>query len=103
MMSPASIADLQFEHFVTESKHVGTTIEVHMRGNADAQVHPRFQTFLEQLDVEARRLGVNETVIDFRELYFMNSSCLSLLLRWITSLSKSEKEAPYRIRFISNG
>ena len=41
-----------------------------------------------------------EVVADFRELVFMNSSCLKEFVRWIAQVEERPEEH-YRIRFLS--
>jgi hypothetical protein len=73
-----------------------------MKGNADAEAEPGLDTLLEQVDEEARRGRIARVVVDIRDLYFMNSSCISLLVRWIDTLSRGPREGRYGIRFIAN-
>ena len=43
---------------------------------------------------------MGEVVADFRELVFMNSSCLKEFVRWIAQVE--ERDEHYRIRFLSD-
>ena len=43
---------------------------------------------------------MGEVVADFRELVFMNSSCLKEFVRWIAQVE--ERAEHYRIRFLSD-
>ena len=97
--APLTISDIQLEHFSTVSRHQDRAIFVQMRGNADMQAQEVLDGLLQQLDADAKRLAVSETVVDVAELYFMNSSCLSLLMRWITSLMQETTAHRYTVRF----
>ena len=69
-------------------------------GNADLRVNGPLGPFLDQVDDQARRNHMGEVVADFRELVFMNSSCLKEFVRWIAQVE--ERAEHYRIRFLSD-
>jgi hypothetical protein len=69
-------------------------------GNADLRVNGPLGPFLDQVDDQARRNHMGEVVADFRELVFMNSSCLKEFVRWIALVE--ERAEHYRIRFLSD-
>jgi hypothetical protein len=94
------VRDLSLGHFRTVTRQEGTELVVRMCGNADSQVRDELEIFLRQLDVETRRVGAKTAVVDVCELFFMNSTCLSLMVRWISTLAESA--LPYKLRFISN-
>jgi hypothetical protein len=73
-----------------------------MSGNADMAAHERLKTYLDELDAAARASHVKEAVFDFQDLYFMNSTCLSLLLRLINGVATAKPEEQYKLRFRSN-
>jgi anti-anti-sigma factor len=102
-MSAIAVKDVTFEHFGTQTAHAqkGKAIVVKLHGNADTQVRAALAGLLDQIDAEAKRLSVQETVIDARDLYFMSSSCLSLLVRWITTVAERGTKG-YKIRFVAN-
>jgi anti-anti-sigma factor len=99
--SALDVGDVTLEHFGTKTAHDGDAIVVRLRGNADAQVHGGLVALLDRVDVEAKRLAVREAVIDVRDLYFMSSACLSLLVRWIATLAEHDRHR-YKIRFVAN-
>jgi anti-anti-sigma factor len=99
--APASVKDVQMQTFSTQSQQLRDTLVVLMSGNADTAAHDQLKKFLDDLHRAAVTLSVREAVFDMRELYFMNSSCLSLLLRLINSVVKSQSPA-YKVRFRSN-
>jgi|HubBroStandDraft_1064217.scaffolds.fasta_scaffold406469_2 hypothetical protein len=94
------VKDVLLGHFWTVTRQQGNELIVRMCGNADSQVRDVLESFLRQLDVESRRVNAETAVVDVRELFFMNSSCLSLMVRWISTLAESTM--PYKIRFIAN-
>jgi hypothetical protein len=97
-----ALKGLNLEHFGVSCVPDKTRLLIHMRGNADGEILSALASFVEEIDGEARRLGVGEAVIDIHDLYFMSSSCISLFLRWIDGLTKSSPKGRYTIRFVSN-
>jgi anti-anti-sigma factor len=98
---PSSIKDIKIQTFSTYSQQQGDTLVVALSGNADMAVHDQLRAFLDELHRTAGAHSIREAVLEMQELYFMNSSCLSLLLRLVNSLLKSKPPA-YTIRFRSN-
>lgn len=101
-VTPLAVRDVQDETFGTRSKYEGDGIVVQMRGNADIGAQERLKSFLDALHLEAKRLKVRETLFDLEELYFMNSSCLSLFLRHINAVMQAPGAQLYRLKFRSN-
>jgi hypothetical protein len=102
MSAPLAIDDVKLEHFGTVSDREAATLTIRMRGNADGEVQGTLSVLLEQVDGEARRGKLTQVVLDLQDLYFMNSSCISLLVRWIDGLSRDLPAPRYHIRFVSN-
>ena len=98
----ASSAVIKAEGFTAHLEHRAGTIVVAMRGNADMAVHEKLKAFLDEVDRTARALRAKEAVFEFEEVYFMNSSCLSLLLRFINTVVGAPSAKQYMIRFKSN-
>ncbi len=87
------IKDVTTDTFSTESERRGETIVIWLRGNADMAVHEHLKGFLHP---------VKEIVFELQELYFMNSSCLSLLLRMINGVMGTQDTHKCTVRFRSN-
>jgi anti-anti-sigma factor len=98
----SSIADIKVDTFSTRSERRGDAITISLSGNADMAVHERLKGFLEGFDHLAKRERLKEVLFDLQELYFMNSSCLSLLLRMINGVLEPRNSHKYKIRFRSN-
>jgi anti-anti-sigma factor len=96
------ITDVKIETFSTQSREQSDAIVIKMSGNADMAAHDRLKSFLDDVHVAAKSLAVREVTFDVQELYFMNSSCLSLLLRLINAVVESPGGKPYGLRFRSN-
>jgi anti-anti-sigma factor len=101
-VSAASSNTIKAEGFTAQLEHRRSAVVVSMRGNADMEVHERLKTFLDDLDKTVRATHAKEAVFEFEELYFMNSSCLSLLLRFINAVVAAPGGNQYVVKFKSN-
>jgi hypothetical protein len=97
-----SSSTIKAESFSAHYEAKNNQMIVWMRGNADMAVHERVKAFLDALDQAVRQEGSKEAVFELGELYFMNSSCLSLLLRFINGIVSLRASEQYRVRFKSN-
>jgi hypothetical protein len=98
--------DLSLSPFVEEgfSIRVSATLEaitMTCAGNGGMDATRHVQSYLTKLHAEAVRLGVREVVVDFRELYFLTSSCLKCFASWLAVIMKMPREQ-YRVRFLTN-
>jgi hypothetical protein len=101
-MKVGGITDIAIESFSTISERKGDALEITLRGNADMAIHEQLKTFLDSVDRVAKQQRIKEATFGLQELYFMNSSCLSLLLRMINGVVESQGGHRYKIRFRSN-
>jgi anti-anti-sigma factor len=101
-LSAASSNSIKAEGFTAQLEHRGSVVVVSMRGNADMVVHERLKAFLDDLHGTVKAARAKEAVFEFEELYFMNSSCLSLLLRFINTVVGTQSSQQYVVRFKSN-
>ena len=97
-----STPGIRLDSFSAQSERRGDVIVVSMRGNADMAAHERLKSYLDELDVSAKTSHVKEAVFELQDLYFMNSTCLSLLLRLINAVATAKPEERYKLRFRSN-
>jgi hypothetical protein len=88
------------EAFSLETLVIGGRLMVRFSGSGDADAALLLDRCLKEVDEEATRLGATETVVDFQQLYFMNSSCLKSFVSWIYRLHAGA--VPLRVRFVSN-
>jgi hypothetical protein len=98
-MAAAAIPGIKDTEFEATATVDGTSLVMRLWGNADLRVNGPLGPFLDSVDDEARRNHMGEVVADFRELAFMNSSCLKEFVRWIAQVD--ERDQHYRIRFLS--
>jgi hypothetical protein len=97
-----TVPAIKLEGFSAKSAGSGEKVLVEMKGNADIAVQEQLKTFCASIGAAARLAHAQEVVFDFRELYFMNSSCLSLLLRFINEVSEGSPQDRFTVRFRSN-
>ena len=90
------------EWFSAQGERRGESVFVSMSGNADMDAHERLKRFLGEVHVLARSIRAGEVVFKFDELYFMNSSCMSLLLRYINDIVSSRPNEQYKVRLLAN-
>ena len=74
---------------------------VSFAGNGDMTAVEALGRYLKQVHLEAVALKVAEVKFDFRDLYFMNSSCFKAFVTWIDQASHAEDHT-YHIRFLTN-
>jgi hypothetical protein len=92
------IKDTEFEATASID---GDALVFRMWGNADLRATGPLGPFLDSVDNEAQRHKLGEVVADFRELVFMNSSCLKEFVRWVAQVDE-RAGASYRIRFLAD-
>ena len=93
-----AIKDAEFE---ASASFDGQALVLRLLGNADLRVNGPLGPFLDSVDDEARRSHTGEVVADFRQLVFMNSSCLKEFVRWIAQVDERPDDH-YRIKFLSD-
>jgi len=97
-----NVSDIELDGFSARLERRGTSLSVPLKGNADMAVQEKLRVFLDQLATASQASGVTEAVFELDELYFMNSSCLSLLLRFINRVLEFPGDRRPRVRFKSN-
>jgi hypothetical protein len=89
---------LKGDAFVLKAELEQGRILVQFSGTGDMSVVEPLDRWLRTLHREALHVGTQEVVVDVRELYFMNSSCLKAFVTWIDTAERRDG-APYTIRF----
>lgn len=100
------MADLQIEPLVYTGFQLTPRVEaerlvVNFAGNGDMSAVEALGQFLKRVHAEATTLGVAEVAFDFRDLYFMNSSCFKAFVTWIDIVSRIPSNG-YKIKFLTN-
>ena len=88
--------------FTVTAERLDRTVSARLVGTADLSTKKVLDEFLERLHEEARTHGAAEVVVDFRELKFMNSSCLKGLVTWICAVQELPADKRYRIILVSS-
>jgi hypothetical protein len=89
---------IQLPTFNVSHQLSGGVLTVHLRGNADSDVAEVFDRYLVRLHEEATAAHVMEVVFDFRELYFLTSSCIKCLVVAIKRVMTLDARAQYKIQ-----
>lgn len=97
-----ALAGLTREGFAIVPCQVGDEVHVAFGGSADKEAEPLLPGYFRLLHTEVLRLGVGLVVVDIRELYFINSSCLKSIVMWIDLLNGTSSVERYRIRFVKD-
>ena len=77
-------------------------IAISISGNADMEIHQQLKEFLDEVHSLAKHMRASEVVFQFHDLYFINSSCMSLFLRFVNNDLAERPADQYRIRLCSN-
>jgi hypothetical protein len=94
------VSEIDTPHFWTRCELSIGSITLAMCGNADSDVKSGLEAVLRDVERLARVHSVAEVVVDLRVLYFMTSSCISSLVRWVSEAS--EADFRYRVLFRTN-
>ena len=97
-----NVSEIEMDGFSARLERRGNSLVVPLKGNADMAVQERLRAFLDYLATASQASTVKEAVFELDELYFMNSSCLSLLLRFINRVLEFPDDRRPRVRFRSN-
>jgi hypothetical protein len=99
-MTPFPLDPIEEADFRATGQFEEKRLSLHMWGNADMRAKARLDAFLDAADRQSVAAGVKEVVVDFRELLFMNSSCLKALVSWLGRAQERGPEERYTIRFL---
>jgi hypothetical protein len=88
--------------FVATAACQERTVSARLDGTADLNIKPALDGFLVKLHETAQAQRVAELVMDFRNLKFMNSSCLKGLVTWICAVQGLPPQDQYRIVLVSS-
>lgn len=95
-LEPLSLPTFSIRHEITGDQLLAT-----LKGNADSDVASAFGHYLERLHNLAQGAKLREVVLDFRELYFLTSSCIKCLVMFIKRDMALEARLQYRIRLVT--
>jgi hypothetical protein len=99
-VTPQPLDPIAESDFNASGQFEEARLALRLWGNADMRVKARLDTFLDEADRQSVAAGVKEVVVDFRELVFMNSSCLKALVTWLGRVQDRPANQRYAIRFL---
>jgi hypothetical protein len=99
-VTPNSLTPIDEGDFKASGQLESERVALQLWGNADMRVKARLDTLLEEVDNKAVAAKVKEVVVDFRELVFMNSSCLKALVTWLGKVQDRPVAERYAVRFV---
>jgi hypothetical protein len=99
-LTPLPLDPIEEPDFTATGQFEEKRLALRLWGNADMRVKTRLDVFLDAADRQSVAAGVTEVVVDFRELVFMNSSCLKALVTWLGRVQDRTPDKRYAIRFL---
>ena len=88
--------------FAAEASVHPDGLNVKLVGTADMSVRAVLDEFIGKLHRAAQDQHATQVVMDFRELAFMNSSCLKRLVAWISEIQDLPTGDRYRLVLVSS-
>jgi hypothetical protein len=71
-------------------------------GSAETAAMGAIDELLQKAHQSALSNNVKEITVGFRDLEFMNSSCIKVFVTWLTRIEGIAEDKRYRIRFLSD-
>jgi hypothetical protein len=84
-MTGLNVDIVALESFGLTAALSGSRVIVKLTGTADMEAVVPLRHSFDQLRLETEKLHLNQVELDFRELYFISSSCIKVLLQFVTS------------------
>jgi hypothetical protein len=100
-VSTAAVS-VQARGFCAVAELAEAGISARMSGTADLTVNQALDEFIEQVHGLVQARNAPEVVLDFRDLEFMNSSCLKGMVSWICRIQELPRPSQYRIVLVSS-
>ena len=102
MNAELGLGGVEDDAFTAKPKADDEHLETVLTGTADLKVQDQLAEHLGQLHEVARRMQVDEVVVDMRDLEFMNSSCFKCFVSWIAAIQDMPTDSQYRLRFLAS-
>jgi hypothetical protein len=99
-MTPFPLEPIEAPDFTATGRFEEARLALRLWGHADLGAKTSLDRFLDAADRQSVAAGVKEVVVDFRELVFMNSSCLKALVTWLNRVQDRPADQRYSIRFL---
>ena len=100
-MRALELAPFKTDAFSLEPRVEASGLVVRFSGNGDMSAVAALGRYLKLVHGEAVDIGLTQVSFDFRELYFMNSSCFKAFVTFIDTVGQTQPLA-YEIRFLTN-
>ncbi|HEY2408344.1 MAG TPA: hypothetical protein VGI10_20195 [Polyangiaceae bacterium] len=100
-MQPIGLVPLVQDAFALKPELRGGSLVISVSGNGDMSAVEGLSLYLRQIHTVITDLSMTQVEFDFRDLYFLNSSCLKSFVTWIRSMVEG-KSTSINIRFITN-
>jgi hypothetical protein len=98
----SAVISVTRDDFSAGATRDGASIIAWLKGTADYAALDDVDLLLSRVHAEATRHKVKETVIDLRQLEFMNSSCFKSFISWVTDIQDLSEAVRYKVRLLSN-
>ncbi len=93
-MTGLNIDEVALESFGMTAALSGARVIVKLTGTADMEAVGPLRHSFDQLRIATERLVLAHIEIDFRELFFISSSCIKVLLQFVTSGARGGLNCP---------
>jgi hypothetical protein len=98
--TPSKLESIDEPDFRASGELEEGRLTMRLAGQADPRSNAHIDGFLLAADDRSVAAGVKEVIVDFRQLEFMNSSCLKSLVTWLRRVQQRSPEHRYAIRFL---
>jgi hypothetical protein len=98
---PLGLVPLVQGGFSLEPQLRAGVLVITISGNGDMAAVDPLAFYLKQVSAVVTDLSIAEVEFDFRQLFFLNSSCLKAFVTWIRDTTEFAGQG-FQVRFISN-
>jgi hypothetical protein len=101
-MQPIGLVPLVQDAFSLKPEIREGALVISVSGNGDMAAVEGLSHYLRQVHTVITDLSMTQVEFDFRDLYFLNSSCLKSFVTWIRGMVEGGSSTAFHIRFITN-
>jgi hypothetical protein len=98
----SDVVAVEVQDFAGAATYEGRVMKAWLKGSADSTSLDAVDRLLSRVHAAATRQKVTETVVDLRELEFMNSSCFKSFVSWVTDIQELDEGSRYKVRIVTN-
>ncbi len=102
MMSPLTLPMVSPPGFVIVPETGESKLILRFRGVGDMSSIQPLDDYLRAVHLEAKETKVEQVVVDFKALEFMNSSCFKCFVEWLGMVQDLPPAERYKVTFESN-